>query len=777
MQERVRKALITTLSLLLCLYTIVFVNYNVLQPQSALALFIMLGMVICFLTMPAFKWIERFKSDETSTSAIWIIDLLVRYLLAALTVACFGYIVVQTEPVFSSWWPSEGVFTRPTSLGNRAGIETQLDYTVGIIGVILVLEATRRSIGWIVPALAIAFILHSYFAPNLPDWALPHQGQSPKQIVSSTFLQSLGVLGPAASVMFRFVFLFVIFGAFLEMSGATQFIIDFSQKIFGRSAGGPAKVSVLGSGLMGSLSGSAVANAVTTGSFTIPMMRSSGFNSHDAGGITAAAATGGALVPPVMGAGAYMMLEFVERAPGEPQVTFIEIAKAALIPAFLYYFSLFMIVHFYSRRSESSKQANGFAEEGETNRQISVFEGIVFFGALGLLIGLLVYGLSPFKSVTGSLVLILVLAVFRKKLNLTMSPRVFAMVVFFVIVLLHQLTVLLRGIPAISESFLAPFLSTSWFHPDGYIAFRPAFESLLNSSIIGMLGLLAFGMLHPDWRPQVVLALKKAAANGIALVAASACVGIIIGIVQTTPMANDFGAAIKSVVESNLLLALIGIMICSIILGMGVPSVVCYLLMATLMGSLLGEMGVDPLAAHLFIFYFGMMSMVTPPVALAAYASASIAQAPIMRTAFAAFKFSLVGFTLPFMFIYRPELLLMASSEDGIVWYQVVLAVVASILGVVALAAGVTGYLRNRLNVVFRVLLFAAAVMLLSNENLLQDLYGLVLSMFSAADETDSDLSTTFTYIGWGVNIAGAVVLGVVALMNAGKKLENDQPA
>ena len=154
--------------------------------------------------------------------------------------------------------------------------------------------------------------------------------------------------------------------------------------------------------------------------------------------------------------------------------------------------------------------------------------------------------------------------------------------------------------------------------------------------------MLAFGLMQQSWRPEIVKALSKAAKGGVSLIAASACVGIIIGIVQTTPMANDFGAAIKSVVESNLLLALIGIMACSIILGMGVPSVVCYLLMATLMGSLLGELGVDLLAAHLFIFYFGMMSMVTPPVALAAYASASIADAGIIQTSWAAFRFSLV---------------------------------------------------------------------------------------------------------------------------------------
>ncbi len=252
-------------------------------------------------------------------------------------------------------------------------MKTRLISGSGIIGLLLVLEATRRCIGWIVPALAIVFILHAYFAPDLPDWLLPHQGMTWKAISSATFLQSSGVLGPAAGVMFKYVFLFVVFGAFLEMSGATQFIIDFSQKMFGRSVGGPAKVAVIGSGLMGSLSGSAVANAVTTGSFTIPMMRNAGFEPKVAGGITAAAATGGALVPPVMGAGAYMMLDFVK-----PTLTFLEIARAAVIPAFLYYFSLWMIVHYYSKRIGAGLV--GVPDQRQSH-SISWYEALVFFGA------------------------------------------------------------------------------------------------------------------------------------------------------------------------------------------------------------------------------------------------------------------------------------------------------------------------------------------------------------------------------------------------------------
>lgn len=718
MSKRTGSLVVSGLSVVLCLFTLITVNYNILQPQSALAVFVMLGMLLCFLTYPAAKWIKRPEDEPTDENlarwkrerAYWLVDRIAGVVLAVLTVVCFAYLFVQTEP-----WPllKTYVWSGGQSLGNRAGQETSLDFLIGGLGLLLVLEATRRSIGWVVPLLSLVFLLHAWWAPDLPDWLLPHQGLSVKQIIGSTFLQSLGVLGPAASVMFTYVFLFVLFGAFLEMSGATQFIIDFSERVFGGTRGGPAKVSVVSSGLMGSLSGSAVANAVTTGSFTIPMMRSAGFPPHVAAGIEAAASSGGALVPPVMGAGAYMMLEFIERAPGQPQLTFLEIAKAALIPAILYYFSLLMIVHFYSQRIG----ARGVDEAELKKHRIWEFEGLVFVAALGVLVGLLLLGFSAFKAVTGSLVVILVLAALRRRLQLDIRARVFALGCFVLVVVLHQLTGLAAKSPAVVGSWFQPFVATSWRHPlEGHLAGRLIFDSLLGSSIVGMIGLLLFALVNRSWRPEMLAAMTRSAQNGISLVAASACVGIIIGIVQTTPMANDFGEAIKSVVESSLLLALIGIMFCSLILGMGVPSVVCYLLMATLMGSLLGEMGVDPLAAHLFIFYFGMMSMVTPPVSLAAYATASIAGANIMAASNAAFRFALVGFTLPYMFIYRPTLLLMSESGEPFSASdlpELTFALVVAVLGIISLAAGLTGYLKTTMSALPRALAFAAALLML----------------------------------------------------------------
>jgi TRAP transporter 4TM/12TM fusion protein len=701
--ERLRGFSVTVLSVALCLFTLAEVNYNWLQPQSSLAVFVGIGLMLCYLTTPIhgkLKGNKFFSAFDTVLS------------LAA--GACCTYVVVQTEPSFKTSW-AEGI-----SLANRAGIETQTDFFVGLVGLILVFEATRRSIGLIVPLLALAFVMHSWYChasveynwAEMPAWLLPHAGQNARDIVSTTFLQTLGVFGPAASVMFKYVFLFVVFGAFLEMSGATQFIIDFAEKVFGNSPGGPAKVAVLGSGLMGSLSGSAVANAVTTGSFTIPMMRNAGFSPHIAAGITAAAASGGALVPPVMGAGAYMMLELVQ-----PQVTFLDIAKAALIPAVLYYLSIFLIVHFYSRKVDVVAVG-----EKKAPKRISKFEALVFFGALGSLVLLLLLRFSPFKAVTGSLMVILVLSALRKELPISAIPRALAVGSFFVATLLYY--------------FLVVELQ-----PDA--SGRQIFEAWLAAGIVGMFALLTFGIAHPAWRSSVVDALKRSAKNGVSLVAASACVGIIIGVVQQTGIATDFSAVIKGVVETNLFLALLGIMACSIVLGMGVPSVVCYLLMATLMGSLLGELGVIPLAAHLFIFYFGMMSMVTPPVALAAYASASIADAPIMKTSFAAFRFSLAGFTLPFMFVYRPALLLMNPEGGPAEFMPVLIAVSLAVAGILALAVGIAGYLFTDARVVTRVIALTSAAMLLTPD-------------------------VTISGINYGVatNIAALVLLAVTGWLN-----------
>ncbi len=611
--DAVRQAITRALAVGLCVFTLVQVNYPTLAPQPQLAVFALLGLVICFLNVPIHPNLKNHPAARAGD-----------VVLAVLAAVCCGWILVQNEPFF------EGLWQGGSSLGNRAGFETGTDILVGVVGLLLVIEAARRSLGLALPILSGLFLVYAYVGATMPDWLFPHRGYTIERIVAQAFLQAQGTFGVALGVMFTYVFLFVIFGAFLSASGATRFIIDFAQAVFGRSPGGPAKVAVLSSGLMGSLSGSAVANTATTGAFTIPMMRSAGFKATTAAGIQAAASSGGALMPPVMGAGAYMMLEIVD-----PPVTYIEIIRAALIPAILYYLSLFLITHFHARGTMADAAPESpAATAAATPLAESRHEGVVFATALGLLILLLILGYTPFRAVTASLVGIVVVGAFNERTRLSVQ--------------------------------------------------------------------------------DVIKAFVKSARDVVSLVAASASVGIIIGIVTLTGIGTRLPATILPLAEQSLFLALVLIMISSIVLGMGLPSAVCYLLLATLIGPVLGNLGVVPLAAHLFIFYFGMMSMVTPPVALAGYAAASIAGTNIMATSFAAFRFALVGFTLPYIFVYRPELLMLTTAGETAGPLAMVVPVGIGALGVLCFASGITGQLRTALPLPLRLAVFAAAALLLA---------------------------------------------------------------
>ncbi len=596
-----------------CLFTLAEVNYPRLAPQSQLALFALIGLTLCFLNVPAAR---RF------TGRAWrALD----RTLVLLTCVCFGYVFVQTEPAFQAWWSDA------QSLGNRAGHETLADALVGVVGLALVVEAARRTLGHALPLLAGVFLAYGWLGPHLPAWLFPHRGYGVGRLVAQTFLHTQGVFGVALNVMFVYVFLFVVFGAFLQATGATRFIIGAADRLFRRSPGGPAKVAVVSSGLMGSLSGSAVANAATIGTFTIPMMRSAGFRREVAAGIEAAASSGGALMPPVMGAGAYMMLEIVQ-----PPVTYLEIIRAALIPAILYYLSLLFIVHFHAKRlaaAASGAAPPPLAEVSPSNAR-PWFEGAIFFASLVALVTLLLLGYTPFRAVTVALAVVIAMAA---------------------------------------------------LHPRTRLGWRAILEGC-----------------------------ERAARDVVPLVAASACVGIVIGVVTLTGIGTRLPATIVPLAEQSVLLALVLIMVTSIVLGMGLPSAVVYLLLATLIGPVLGSLGVVPLAAHLFIFYFGMMSMVTPPVALAAYVAASIAGADIMKTGWQAFRFALVGFTLPFIFVFRPELLMLAPGGDVAPAWAVAYATAIALAGVVAFAASIAGFLFARVSTAGRLLLAGSAALLLA---------------------------------------------------------------
>jgi TRAP transporter 4TM/12TM fusion protein len=425
-------------------------------------------------------------------------------------------------------------------------------------------------------------------------------------------------------VMFAYVFLFVVFGAVLQQTGAIRFITTSARRLFLGTVGGAAKVSVVANAMMGSLSGSAVADAATTGTVTIPLMRSTGFTARSAAGITAAASSGAALVPPVMGAGAYMMLELVD-----PPVSYLQVVQAAILPALLYYVALIAMVHLHARRHQVGAADAESADEVE--EKVPIQAGIVFGVGLVSLVVALIAGRTVFRAVSVALVIVVVASLF------------------------HAST-------------------------------------------------------RPDLK-KIRASLGRVAQGAAPLVAAAGAVGIILGMVTLTGLGTRFPATVLSVAGEGLLPALLLIMVGSVVLGMGLPSAVCYLLMAILIGPVIGQLGVPPLSVHFFIFYFGMMSMVTPPVALAAYTTAGIANTPIIPAALTAFRFALAGFALPYFFVFRPELLLILDGGRGVPG-----AVVAFALGiavVLLLSAGIVGWLFGPLSAPARAAALAAAALLL----------------------------------------------------------------
>ena len=653
------------LSVVLCLFVLLAVNISLnsgdswlakignglaFSEISRLALFAMVGLLLVFLDRPVVK---SWKDFLPLKIANWG--------MMAATVVVFGYIFVQSDAKFSTLWVNGDL------LGDRAGNEAWFDFVIGGIGIGLILEGTRRAIGWTLPILCCLFAAYAMFGPSMPDWCFPHAGKSWEQFVGTTFLQG-GVFGIALKVMFTYVFLFVLFGTLLEQTGATAYVINFAKRLFRNSTGGPAKIAVLSSGLMGSLSGSAVANTAATGTFTIPLMKSSGFDADTAGGVEAAASSGGALAPPVMGAGAYMMLEMIQ-----PSVTYSQIMQAALIPAVLYYFALMLTVHFHAKRvqlkagGEKASDGGVEAEESELNAagqtgekveavsdttapskteasdletqfdNVSVYQGVLFFGSFVVLIVALLQGFTPFRAVSVSLAVMLV-------------------------------------------------------------------ASFLHGST----------RLNPT---KLLAACTGAAKGGMALVVAAACVGIILGVVSVTPLSSALPMRIQSYAGDSAILALLMLMFSTIILGMGLPSAVCYLLMANLVGEVLGTLGAPPLAAHLFIFYFGMMSMVTPPVALAAYAAAAISGGNVLKTAFEAFRFSLVGFALPFAFVFKPELLMLTVDNQPAGWLAIIVTVACTVVATTGMAVAVAGYFVRQIGFLQRAMLLVLSLIVFFTRN------------------------------------------------------------
>jgi len=509
----------------------------------------------------------------------------------------------------------------------RVGIPTRLDILFSIVAVILVLEATRRTVGLPLLIIALVFLVYTFFGHLLPA-PLSHKAYGIERITTTFFMTQNGIFGIPLKVMTQFIFLFVAFGAFFGMCGGTQFFIDIASALFGKLKGGPAKIAVAVSGMMGTISGSAVANTVTTGTFTIPLMKRIGFEPHVAGAVEATASSGGAFMPPVMGAAAFVMAEFLG-------VSYISICKAALIPAILYFLAIFSIVHFYSLKIG----IQGLPQSEVPAIGKVLYKKWLFIVPLVILILTLIAGYSPRVAVLYSLLATVVVTMFKKETRFTTS--------------------------------------------------------------------------------KFLQALADSADNSVMIACACATAGIVIGIVLLTGMGAKITALVMDLSAGSLLIALPVIMLASLLFGMGLPTVVCYVLLAATVAPSLVNLGVLPLAAHLFIFYFGMLCMVTPPVSFAAYAGAAIARAEPMKTGWTAWTFALAGFLLPYMFVYNKSLLLIGSAVS------IVPAVFTSLIGIICLGAGIIGYLITEVRSYERILLLLAAFLLIK-PGLVTDIAGLV---------------------------------------------------
>lgn len=473
-----------------------------------------------------------------------------------------------------------------------AGPPTELDFIFGCAAILLVLEATRRIVGLPITLIAIAFLLYAKFG-NLIPGMMGHPGFSIQRIVGHMYLTTEGLFGMPLGVAASFVFLFILFGAFLHSTGLGKFFIDLALGAAGRYVGGPAKVAVLASGFFGTISGSSVANTVSTGTFTIPLMKSVGYRGTFAGAVEAASSTGGQIMPPIMGAAAFIMAQFLG-------VGYVDIAKAALIPALLYYLAVGFMVHMEARRLG----LKGIAKERLPKPWLVLRQGGYLLIPIFVLIYLLLQGYTPLKS----------------------------------------------AYYCILTTVIISIVANNW----------KAWQSAAPSHMTVASSLLE---CNRQSLKDILLAMENGGRLALGVSAACACTGFVIGVVTLTGVGLKLANAILALAGGSFAITLVLTMFSSIILGMGLPTTAKYIVLATIAAPAIQSFGVPQLAAHLFIMYFGILADLTPPVALAAYAAAGIARSEPNATGFMAVKLAFAGFLIPYIFCYNPALLMIGASN------------------------------------------------------------------------------------------------------------------
>lgn len=555
-------------------------------------------------------------------------------------------------------------------LAFRVGNPGPVDVVMGSVLIVALLEATRRSMGWPLPLIAISFLVYALAGPWFPG-LLQHAGASWSQIVNHQYLTSQGIYGVAVGVVSTYVFHFVLFGVMATRIGLGQLFLDVASWVAGRQVGGPAKVSVIGSALFGMLSGSSVANAVTVGSLTIPAMIRVGYRREFAGAVEAAASTGGQITPPVLGAAAFLMIEFLA-------VPYQTIIIAAAVPAFMHFFGVFMQVHFEAQRNG----LRGLHRDELPNLRDSFARRWPTLLPLILLIVLLVAGRTPYLAAFAGMTSCAIV-------GLTTLERGNTTRHWIACGSLHVLLGMLLFAGIESEPIRIGILMT------GVVA-APCM--IIGFNITGRIRL-----------PVMVEALGTGAKYALAVGAAAASVGIVIGVVTLTGVGFKLSTLITGAAQTvasglvelfpigwispqgmALFLALVMTGLVCILLGCGIPTTANYIIMVTVAAPTLVMLGVQPLVAHFFVFYYGVLADITPPVALAAYAAAGMAGSDPFRTGNAAFRLGLGKALVPFVFVYSPSLLIVAK---GFTWEDFALTFFGCVVGITLLAAALSRFM------------------------------------------------------------------------------------
>ena len=555
-----------------------------------------------------------------------------------------GWVLGITGFVFSLYhWVYEADLTQ------RAGELIPMDWVVGVTLVLLVFEAARRAMGWGLPLICATFLLYALFGQHLPGM-LAHRGFGIDQIVSTLAFGTEGIYGTPTYVSSSYIFLFILFGAFLEQAGMIRLFNDFALGTVGHTRGGPAKVSVISSALMGTVNGSGVANVVTTGQFTIPLMKRFGYSPAFAGGVEATASMGGQIMPPVMGAVAFIMAETIN-------VPYVDIVKAAVIPAILYFFTAFWMVHLEAGR----KGLMGLPKDECPNPWTAVRERWYLLLPLAGLVALLFSGYTPMFSGTVGLALTVVL-------------------IFGAAVISGVKGLALRGL-----FWVLLGLACGGFFHFGVGTFMVVVALLVALTYIRRTG--------QDARQLAVTALADGARHALPVAIACALVGVIIGVINLTGVAAELGGRIIAVGEKSLFLALFLTMVTCLVLGMGIPTIPNYIITSSLAAPVLLQLGVPLIVSHMFVFYFGIMADLTPPVALAAFAAAPIARESGLKIGLQAVRIAIAGFIVPYMAVYSPALMLQGGD-----WLATAWVVFKALVAIGMWGAGAIGFLLGPLN-------------------------------------------------------------------------------